>query len=217
MGAKSLFLPRTLNRVRCLSDEELEWVRTASDVYWITVNSTLNEDLRPQDRDSNLVAGIELNQRKLLPLLAALAFTAVESDGGPQTDFFDEGEALDKFLDRAKTLYDTGRIRSSNQLDFNQGLKQLCELNLEAFSMVVDEYDNKNLVKFSDPTLRDFLAALWVARFAIPDDLRNSGFFAIECRLWGAIDRLANHTTIFGSSCARCPASSHGQAKLQKH
>ena len=167
--ADSLFLPRTLNRIRCLTDEELEWVRTASDVYWLSVNATLLNDLRTTDRDSNVVAGTELDPQKLLPLLSALAFTAVAGGTEPETDFFSEGEKLDDYLDHAKQFYENGNMREP--IDFQSGLRQLCELNLDAFSMVVDEFDQEHLIKFSDPTLRDFLAAHWVAKYVKPDDV----------------------------------------------
>ena len=170
LGAGTLFLPRSLNRVRRLSTQELEWVRTASDIYWITVNLTLNDDLRPMDRDSNLVAGVELDPQELLPVLSALAFTAVSWEGGPQTDFFTDGNQLDQFLTKAEEFYKRGNLHNQAEHTFNERIRQLSELNLEAFSMVIDQNNRKHLVKFSDPTLRDFLAAHWVATYAAPDD-----------------------------------------------
>lgn len=169
IGANSLFLPRTLNLVRTLCDGELQWVRTASDVYWISLNKTLSEDLKPTERDSDRIAGEPVDPRRLLPLLCAMAYAAMSLGDSPATDFF-VGESLESFKALAARHYGSSQA-ISNRLDFYTGLRQLRELNLEALKMMVNERDQTEyFIKFGDPTLRDFLAAHWIAKYADPED-----------------------------------------------
>ena len=165
LGVKALFLPRTLKILGSLSNEEMQWVRTASDVYWISISKTFHEDLQLQNSDKVFDA------EKLLPVISAMAWTALSTPGkSPETDF--DGNGLRDFRERASENYDQGKVLE--RIGFSDAIALLNDLNLEALKMQVDATSRRvTYVKFGDATVRDFLAAHWIANHADPDSVHE--------------------------------------------
>jgi Sulfatase-modifying factor enzyme 1 len=168
MQADSLFVPRTLEVIRLLDDEQFASCQTAADIYWESVCETLNLDFEHHRKKGLLThSQFELDQETVIDLFSAMAFVLLQwNKDDPETQIPPgrQREFNKKFLKLLRLIpyFENAEIGVAIQV-----LKTLAEINSQlvqfAFMGSIEGIDWRN------PTLRDFFAALWIVRCSTPD------------------------------------------------
>ena len=161
--ADLLTVPRFLERLRTVSFEDLGRLRTASDVYWESLQSLISEGLVDQPR----AQGRDWTLERVVRLLALLAW-----------EMFRQGYRVEvPAEDRESFLHAVVAARGERWLQ-----KQQLPTTFETLRNEVDALGQLNIVmdqavltrrepgaiRWSDQTLQDFFAAVWLTRHAGP-------------------------------------------------
>lgn len=163
LGAAALFVPRTLEVVRTLTDDEFQDCHFAADVYFKSIQRTLR-----LDADQHRSAGWHIfNPSQILDFFSAIAYLLLMWKGGPilqvesETDFHNLTDALDACLPKS--------LR--NGLSVKEVFSQLASINANAIDFAFWQGIDVRSLRWRNSTLRDFLAAVWLLKGASPMQL----------------------------------------------
>lgn len=151
-------IPRALETVRSLSKNELNGVRTASDLYWRCVDKMLERGLANPP--------VKMKKNRALKLFSLLAFETVSQGNFADLETFIEdiwirrGDELQYEYngDSERFEADLGRLVAVNLLLDPGVLAVKADGNPFAAELTHLNWRNR--------TLQDFLAALWVTRYS---------------------------------------------------
>ena len=175
LEADVLAIPRALETVRDIPEDELNVVRTASDLYWRCVNRMLQRGLRQQS--------IRIGFEQALSLFALLAFETVRRsllagvENQPTTlDGVECREFVRQVWQARKDAELNEYVDCQRPFDeFCRDLGRLVALNLHLDPGVLeaggdDPYAPElTQIVWRNRTLQDFFAALWVTRYSQSD------------------------------------------------
>ncbi len=190
VDANSLFVPRTIDLIRTMTDDEVAKIRTSADVYWYSIDRTLGKDV-----DKHRKAGkTNLTNDEILDLFSAMAFVCVRWKNGPVRQI-SRGQFRTfqgRFASKAQEVFPNWSEKTAKN-----ELKRLATLNSQVIDFAfLGSLDIKDL-RWRNTTLRDFLAALWVARSSSKRDRRWLGKRTPV--------RSASSGEIFNESCRNLP------------
>ncbi len=80
IGASELFVPRTLDIIRTMEEDEIRPMRNSADVYWHSVRKTISLDKEPRVKERDF----RLKLEEIVDLLSAIAFILVSWRDGPE-------------------------------------------------------------------------------------------------------------------------------------
>lgn len=181
--ASLLFVPRILEYVRALSDDELKESRTAAAIYYRAVKRLVITAMKnPASRQlgPNWRAHVKLREphpdqvEYMLMLLSALGFISL----CPTADITSQRESdvfrTDLDPDRkgrllARIKYATGRRINPDQL--NRALSAVVAMSSLVGNGILEDLSahgtqNVNSIMWANRTVQQFFAALWLARYA---------------------------------------------------
>jgi Sulfatase-modifying factor enzyme 1 len=182
LGADSLFVPRTLELIRTMPDDEFAKCHSAADVYWRSVQRTLKIDIGKQ----NAARSHKLNELQILDIFAAVAYvlTSWESKRlNPTTGIL---EAIAQPINQIESESDYEKMATQliecmkqiprlglssidpiHQYQFVEDrLSELSTINASLVDFAFWDGHNVRRLQWRNPTLRDFLAAYWLSNFA---------------------------------------------------
>jgi formylglycine-generating enzyme required for sulfatase activity len=166
VDADALAIPRTLRAVLEIPKAQLASVRTASDIYWRAIHSTLDAMLNAQRvaLDSHQLG---LSDEEACQLLGAVAFQMIKQgkrSGVPKPEV---NAWMTTLWSQCSQDFKYGF--SDDIQCFKRKLISLARLNAHLEYSVM-ETKGLSRIEFSNPTIMDFFAALWITRYASDDD-----------------------------------------------
>jgi len=171
-----LSIPRSLEVIRAMAPEQLEDLRTASDVYWKSVLQMLFKSPHV-DREPS---GGRFVADDALWLLGAMAFEmtlAGNFEGVPEGEFADFKKSLWK-RQAGNTEWNFDDFQ--NKLDLLGQTNEFLEFGfLEGWGLKQVFWRNR--------TLQEFFAGLWLARFASAEDSKEMGRWAYHPDDWKSV------------------------------
>ena len=171
LDADLVAVPRMLETLHRVPDDQLETIRTGSDIYWRAMKETLNKDVNLQ-QDSHKFETVLF----WFSLLAFETLRLGNLNGVARSE--EDPNAVEDFLDKVWKAHEA-QIRKQyirKQFDsFDDELKRLANLNSVLVFSVLNTSDVLQQIKFRDQTVRDFLAAIWVTKFAQESDVEWLG------------------------------------------
>ncbi|MFO0870513.1 MAG: SUMF1/EgtB/PvdO family nonheme iron enzyme [Pirellulales bacterium] len=162
LDAEQLGVPRMLEAVRKLPLATLDTLRTASDVYAAVVTNLF-------DKDERVSGTRKLDRDEALRTLAAIAFALVRAGNYEGVSNADYGEFV-RQLYRAQGRH----VGWRNEATLKAALQELGRTNSVLDYCFLESHRKLTDIYFRNVTLLEFFAALWLARFARPED---SGWF----------------------------------------
>ena len=197
LEADVLAIPRALEAVRNIPVDELNGVRTASDLYWRCVESMLEEGLADPPVDMTVSCALKL--------FSLLAFETVQSGLWAEVDespVVVDGARLEEFLgeiwDRREGVELIRRDYPGGYREFRQDLDRLVATNLLLDPGVLA---SKSLtpelrhLAWRNRTLQDFFAALWVTRYSQSDADRE--WLRTHLHIRGELDSHHTHPELY--------------------
>ena len=158
MDVELLAVPRALEAIRAIDAGRLQEVRTASDVYWRSIESMLAKAATPE------LTRCGYRDETVLWLLGALAFQMVlegNFEGVPEGEY---GKFIGRIWDRQQTNCRFGTFDG-----FVARLEMLGQTN-EFLDHGFLEGRGMKQVFWRNRTFQEFFAGLWMAKFASAQD-----------------------------------------------
>ena len=164
LDADVVAVPRMLETLHRVPDKQLNTIRTASDIYWRAMEESLRKDIELQN-----------DAQKFDTALFLFALLAFESLKRGKLNGVPPGKPTREFLDHVWVDRET-QIRKyysrKNFAGFDNELIALGKLSSMLIHSILNSSDVIHQVKFRDPTIRDFLAAIWISKFANEADIQ---------------------------------------------
>lgn len=167
LEADLLSVPRFLERLRTLPVGRLRQLRTAADVYWVSLRPLLEAGCNRQPVPPGFF-------ETAIALLAVLAFEMTR-----QRKFVRVRPGGQGFDALRVAAWNNGQpalrsLKITTLREFDEALRQLASLNVGIEHALLDNH-RLNEIHWQDRTLQAFLAGVWVTRFAGDADRRWLG------------------------------------------
>ena len=159
LEADLMAVPRFLERLRRITPKRLAQLRTGAEVYWESLGPMLQAGC---DRQA-----AAMTPDDAIPALALLAFQMITERKSVRVR---PGKEFTEF--RKAALKRGGETLGVSTLpDFKTLLSQVASLNVGLQHLLMDNRELRE-IHWQDRTLQAFMAAIWVTRYASPDDLQ---------------------------------------------
>ncbi len=159
LDVQVLAVPRALETIRTLPLEQLDQLRTASDVYWRATRTMLDKAFASAE-----VRRAEFTTDSALWLLAALAFTMAREDNFQAVP----RDQMPGFRRRVWQRY-RDECDWQSQTEFNRQLQLLGRLN-EFMDHALSDSAELQDVHWKNRSLQEFFAGLWISYYASQTD-----------------------------------------------
>ncbi|NLS93549.1 MAG: SUMF1/EgtB/PvdO family nonheme iron enzyme [Planctomycetaceae bacterium] len=162
-----LSVPRVLDYVRQMKDEDLSALRTASDVYWFATKGMLTDGVLAREAQ-----GLDPDEAQLLLSAIALEMTAAGN--------FDRAEVNEVFkgriADRCCDYYERQGIRTVRNRDWiawcRKKLNRLSAMNTFLENGMLEAGCTRQ-IQWRNRSLQEFYAALWLSKFGCEQDAQG--------------------------------------------
>jgi hypothetical protein len=161
--ADLLTVPRFLERLRTVSFEDLGRLRTASDVYWESLQSLISTGLEDQAQ----AQGRDWTLERVVRLLALLAWEMFRQGYSVEVPNNKREPFLKRIvLARGQEWLEAQALPGTFDSLLNE-VEAFGKLNIMMDQAVLTRRD-PGAIRWSDQTLQDFFAAVWLTRHAGP-------------------------------------------------
>lgn len=188
--------PRVCEYARGLTDAEAATLKTEADVYYGSLRRMLSFGLLTEiaksfgpGRESGALPGEEVRTAPpaqidaALQLLSAIAFEMISLPNKDAGNLRNEVTAADSpadfesFLNRVQARVRTAsRCQWNDDQKFYQDVRRLDAVNAAQFDFWFFDTHNAERfeeIRFRDATIKEFLAAYWVAKYGTPEDAKQ--------------------------------------------
>ena len=164
LDADVVAIPRMLEVMHRLPKDQLRSIRTSGELYMRVFKQAL-------ESDSNKQLAL-MKPHTAMFLFSMLAFDTLAR--GYLNGIHDQRkteEFLNEVFEGRKTQIDFHYQRKGN-IDFDNELLKLGKLNTFIHHSVFDSSETLDQIVFRDQTVRDFMAAVWISKYADLNDLK---------------------------------------------
>ena len=170
-------IPRMLETVYTLSSDELDDIKTPSDLYWRSVNRTLDLDWTSQN--------LGINKPQAMFYFSLLAFELLSQDkfDGIKSNDDEIGDLLFDISERRKLALK--RYGGAEGFEaFSKKVSELGKLN-SLIDHSFQEDEPLRQIVYRDRTLLDFFAAIWITKYLgqpeLQQEISKVGLVDLKC------------------------------------